>query len=361
MQGEGVHSGPNPGRQCRTISEIADAMNPTAKWQNMVHSILRAIVDNLGYKGALVRLVDAERRTLVLTGAVGLSDTYLGRGPVEIEKSELDREVLAGNVVDIADARSDPRFQFHHQAAAEGIGSLLAAPLALRDRVIGVLRVYSAESRTANEQEKHFLQAAAKLTARALIGAQRIEALRNISAQISSSVGLQEVLTAILRRTVDELNYKGGIIRLLDPTGCRLELVAATGLSQAYLNKGEVAVEQSAVDRAVLRGEPVTIIDVAMETGFQYPREMLEEGIRSVHAIPLTVPDRTDGGTRVIGIMRVYSAQPHRFSEDEIAFIQAIASLGAIAIENAQLYDENKRKADRLQPDEEGWHSIKER
>ncbi len=336
-------------------------MNPTAKWQNVVHSILRAIVDNLGYKGALVRLVDAERRTLVLTGAVGLSDTYLDRGPVEIEKSELDREVLAGCVVDIADACSDPRFQFHHQAAAEGIGSLLAAPLALRDRVIGVLRVFSAESRTANEQEKHFLQAAARLTARALIEAQHMEALRSISVQISSSVGLQEVLTAILRRTVDELNYKGGIIRLLDSTGRHLELVAATGLSQVYLNKGEVAVERSAVDQTVLRGEPVTITDVATGIGFQYPREVLEEGIQSAHALPLTVPDRTHGGARVIGVMRVYSAQPHRFSEDEIAFIQAIASLGAIAIENAQLYDESKRKADRLRPDEEGWQPIEER
>lgn len=335
-------------------------MNPTAKWQDVIHAILRALVDNLGYKGALVRHVDAERRTLVLTGAYGLSDAYLDKGVVEIEKSGLDREVLAGSVVDISDVRADSRFLYPREATAEGIGSLTAAPLALRDRTIGVLRVFSAGSRAATEEEKHFLQAAAKLTARALISAQRLEALRNISSQISSSLDLQEVLSSILRRTIYELNYKGGIIRMLDSTGQRLELVAATGLSQAYLNKGEVAVERSIVDQAVLRGETLTVIDVATETGFQYPQEVLKEGIRSVHAVPLIAPDRDTGDHRVIGVMRMYSAQPHRFSEDEVAFIQAIASLGALALENARLYDENKRRMDRLQPDDEGWHQIEE-
>ncbi len=347
-------------RYCRTIAAIADAMNPTAKWQDVIHAILKAIVENLGYRAALVRQVDDERRTLVLRGAIGLSDAYLERGSVEIEKSGLDQEVLAGSVVDIADARSDPRFRFHTEAQAEGIGSLLAAPLALRDRIIGVLRVYSAAPGASRENEKQFLLAAAKLTARAMISAQRMEALRNISRQINSSVGVQEVLSAVLQRTIDEQNYKGGIIRLLDASGQRLELVAATGLSQAYLSKGEVAVERSAVDQAVLRGETVTITDVAAETGFQYPAEVQKEGIRSMHAVPLVVPDPVGDGHRVIGVMRVYSAQPHRFSEDEIAFVQAVASLGALALENARLYDEAKRKADRLLPDAGGWHPVKE-
>ncbi len=345
---------------CRTISDIADAMNPTAQWQEVIQSMLRALVNNLGYKAALVRQINSERRMLVLVAAHGLSEAYLEKGDVDIEKSPLDQEVLAGSVVAVADMHTDSGFQYRQEAEAEGIGSLIAAPLSLRDRTIGVLRVYSAEPHAASEQEKHFLKTAAKLTARALISAQRVDALRSFSRQINSTLGLQEVLTAFLRRAVDDLNYKGGIIRLLDARGQRLELVAATGLSQAYLDKGEVAVERSALDQAVLRGETVTLYDVATEEGMQYPREALKEGIRSVHAAPLIAPHRTTGGHRVIGVLRVYSAQPHRFNEDEVAYIQVIASLGAIALENAQLYDELKRRVDQLQPDEEGWQKFEE-
>jgi len=114
------------------------------------------------------------------------------------------------------------------------------------------------------------------------------------------------------------------------------------------------------VDQAVLRGETVTVFDVAAEAGWQYPKDLLKEGIRSVHAVPLIVPDRVTSNRKVIGVLRMYSAQPHRFNEDEIAFMQAIASLGALALENARLYDENARKVNRLEPEEEGWHNIAE-
>jgi GAF domain-containing protein len=57
-------------------------------------------------------------------------------------------------------------------------------------------------------------------------------------------------------------------------------------------------------------------------------------------------------------VLRVYSSQPHRFSEDEMSFLQVIANLGAIALQNAQLYDELHRRIDSLQPDENGWHRL---
>jgi two-component system NtrC family sensor kinase len=346
-------------RFCRAVSRIADAFRPMAPWREVLNTILNALVDELGYRAASVRQIDAERRTLAVIAAVGLSERYLAKGEVEVEKSALDREVLEGAIVDIADARSDARLQYPADVVQEGIGSILAAPLALRDRVIGVLRVYSAESRPASEMETHFLQAVGKLTAQALFSAQQSEALRNISRQIGSSLDMQSVLTAILRRTVDELNYKGGIIRLLDSAGNQLALVAATGLSQAYLSKGSVDIEHSRVDQAVLQGRSVTIYDVATDSGYQYPEEALKEGIRSIQAVPLIAPDREcPEGHKVIGVLRVYSAQPHRFTEDEVAFLHFIASLGALALQNALLYDELHRSVESWKPDEDGWHRI---
>jgi GAF domain-containing protein len=346
-------------RLCGAISAVTDAMGSTARWQEVLDSILRALVEQLGYRAASVRQLDAERRTLVLAGSIGLSKVYLAKGAVEIDKSGLDREVLDGKLVEIGNVREGSRLQYPEAAVAEGIGSILAAPLALRDRVCGVLRAYSSEARVAPETEKHFLQSVGKLTARALVNAKHSEAMRNISGQINSSLDLQAVLTAILQRTVDELNFKGGIVRLLSHAGQYLELVAATGLSQAYLSKGLIEVERSAMDQKVLQGELVTVCDVATDPGFQYPQEALKEGIRSILCVPLTAPDRSNAkGQRAIGVLRVYSSQPRRFSEDEVSFLQIIASLGAIALENARLHHELARRVDSLQPDEDGWQRI---
>jgi len=346
-------------RFCRAISAVTDAMGSLAHWREVLDSILHALVEELGYRAASVRQLDAERQTLVLVGALGLSEDYLSKGAVEIERSALDREVLEGRLVEVADVRNDARLQYPAEAEREGIGSILAAPLSLKGQVTGVLRAYSAEPRVATDTETHFLLSVGKLTARALASARQSEALLNISRQVNSSLDLQAVLTAILHQTVEELNYRGAIIRLISPTGQRLELVAATGLSQAYLNKGAVELEHSGIDRRVLQGEAVTIYDVAGEPGYQYPREALEEGIRSVQAVPLIAPDRAEpGGRKVIGVLRVYSSQPRRFGDEDVSFLQVVANLGAIALENARMFHELNRRIDSLQPDEDGWHRL---
>lgn len=347
-------------RFCSALSSVADAMMPTGDWKAVLERILRAFVDDLGYRAASVRRLDAEHRTLVLCGSVGLSETYLDKGAVEVEKSAIDRAALSGSVIEINSVASDPRLQYPEEAVREGIGSILVAPLMLRDRSIGVLRVYSSEPRTADQLEKKFLQTVARLAARAMVMSQRIELLHSFARQVSASLDPQVVLGEMLQKTVDELNFKGGIVRLLDERRERLQLVAATGVTQAYLNKGAVSVHQSAIDEAVLQGNAVTIFDVATEPGYQYPEEALKEGIRSVQAIPLTTIDRTSGGTRTIGVLRIYSAQPHRFGEDEVEFIKSIASLGAIALENARLHEQLMRRVDALKPDEEGWYRIDE-
>jgi GAF domain-containing protein len=347
-------------KQYEVISDLAGCVDLTRSWKESLETTLCVFVDKLGYRAASVRQLDAERRILRLAGAVGLSEAYLAKGVVEVDKSGIDKEVLAGSVVDIPDVLHDARFQYPQAAAAEGIAAVSAAPLALHDRIVGVLRVYSGQPRTASDSEKMFLLAAARVTARMLVFAQRFEALQKISSQINSSLDIHAVLAALLQRAVEELNYKGGIIRLLSRTGRHLELAAATGVSQAYLSKGGIDVERSDLDREVLQGKSVTIFDIEAEGGYQYPQEALNEGIRSVQAVPLVSHGYQNEARRVIGVLRVYSAQPHRFSADESAFLRIIANLGALAIENARLYDELHRRVESLQPDEEGWQRIDE-
>jgi GAF domain-containing protein len=42
---------------------------------------------------------------------------------------------------------------------------------------------------------------------------------------------------------------------------------------------------------------------------------------------------------RVIGIMRVYTAEPRDFTDDDLYFVCAAANLGAIALENHRMYE----------------------
>ncbi len=332
---------------------VAHAINASLNLEETLQAILQVVTEHLGARGALIRLLDADAQELRLVASTGLSERYLGKGSVLLRESEVDQRVLAGEAVWVADVTCEPGFQYPEEARREGLCGMLAVPLQVRGRPIGLLRVYCGEARTFTEEEKLFLQAVADLGAVAIEKAQLHQGLFRIAEALNSSLDLRTMLGNVLQATVNEMRIKAASIRLLGPRGKRLHLVAAYGLSPAYLSKGEVRVEASPIDQKVLSGEPVVLFDVATEPGFQYPEEAAREGIRSVLAVPLR---QRDG--KVIGVMRAYSAQPRRFGPVAKEFLLSVADLTAVAIENAQLHAALQARYEDLKSDLTEWYRF---
>ncbi len=161
----------------------------------------------------------------------------------------------------------------------------------------------------------------------------RVTTLLHTANIVSSIFSLDEVLNRLARGAAQALNARAASIRLLDETGDNLTLAAAYGLSQDYVDKGPVDATSSQFSREVLEGHPVIIDEVETDSRLQYQQQIAEEGIRSILAVPII------GRGKPVGVLRVYSDQPRRFSADDADFIMAIASQGAIALENAIAYE----------------------
>lgn len=340
-------------RKVAALYEITRATNASLSQQEMLAVLLERIVTELKYKAATVRLLDEEREQLELKAAYGLSETYLTKGAVAIARSHIDQKVLKGEWVIIADVGHDPDFQYPEAALKEGLASMLAVPLTVRERAIGVLHVYSAEPYTFRPAEQAFISAIANLGAQAIHRSHLAEAFQRIAHLVNSSLSLEVVLSTLLLESVKELNVKAGSIRLLGPEQETLHLAAAYGLSETYLQKGAVKVAQSLIDQRVLEeAQPMAITDLSSGSGFQYPEEARREGIRSVLVLPLQVRSNR------VGVMRLYSGQVRHFSAEEINFAAAVADLGALAIENAKLHEALKQRLEALKEDADGWYRF---
>ncbi|MDH7569545.1 MAG: HAMP domain-containing sensor histidine kinase, partial [Armatimonadota bacterium] len=137
----------------------------------------------------------------------------------------------------------------------------------------------------------------------------------------------------VLQRVAEQATVITGAracsIRLLSESG-ELPIIAAHGLSEAYLHKGQVDLARSPVDRQALLGEAVYIEDVAQSTLLQYPDELAREGIRSLLCVPLRAQDEA------LGVIRVYGANTRAFDQEDQRFLEYFASLAAMAIRNAR-------------------------
>ncbi len=158
-------------------------------------------------------------------------------------------------------------------------------------------------------------------------------ALYQAALTISSSLELHQVLQSIVKSTTEAMQVKACGLRLLDPVSGQLRLSAVYGLSSNYLAKGSVTIEQSLIDSEALNGNCVSIADVRTDPRFQYQDAAKDEGLVSVLCVPLEVHGNA------IGVMRVYTNQPTEFSDEDVKFLSILASLAALSLENARLYE----------------------
>ena len=169
-----------------------------------------------------------------------------------------------------------------------------------------------------------------------------LTALFNISTMLSGTRGLQHILDRITRAVAEAMRVKSCSLRLLDEHRDELVIKSVYGLSEQYLKKGPVTVAASAIDRAAMAGQAVYIRDMGADERVIYPQEAQREGIVSSMVVGMVFKDRP------IGVLRVYTAQIHEFSETEKKLLESIASQAAVAIENARLQEEALEK-DRLE------------
>jgi len=167
----------------------------------------------------------------------------------------------------------------------------------------------------------------------------QVGALLQATQAVSSTLSLQDVLQRLARSAARALSVKQASIRLVDETGERMPMVAAFGLSEAYQNKGEVLLSRSPLDREAMSGNTVMVANAPTDPRIQYPKEVMQEGIGSMLVVPII------GRGAPLGVLRVYADQPDRFTSEDIDFVLAVASQGAVALENA-LAHEALQKAD---------------
>jgi signal transduction protein with GAF and PtsI domain len=169
------------------------------------------------------------------------------------------------------------------------------------------------------------------------------KAFRTVAKAMNSSLEVKEVLDMMVLHISQVMHVKACAIRLLQPNKRTLELVASYGLSQSYIRKGPIDADRS-INEA-LEGKIVCIRNVAEDPRAQYPESAVEEGIVSMLSLPLAIKGR------VIGVMRLYTAVPRDFDETELDFAEALAEMGAIALENARMYERIKKDYENLMSD----------
>ena len=315
----------------RLISSVHDP-------QEVMDLVVRRLPDLLEVDAATIRLLDSTMDSFVLGAAWGVSDEYLSRATID------SKEVMAALKQGRPMAKTDIDLACDHDScqyiSREGVKSAMSLPILYKGEVIGILRLLTKDTREFTDKELNFALSLAEQVGMALSNGRMFQEmetqvkflseLREISRIVNSTLDLDEILSAIVEKLPTILQVKGCTVRLLHPATNRLELAAASGLSERYLSRGSISREDSIF--SVLKGEPVGIYNATTDSRVNYHEDIRREGIKSILVVPIK------NGPEIIGVLRLLTDEHHFFSAVETNFAVTVADEGGIAIQKARTY-----------------------
>ena len=174
--------------------------------------------------------------------------------------------------------------------------------------------------------------------------------LYELAATLNSGRAPEAVLQSIVEGVAKAMGSKGCSLMLLSPDRKVLLHTVAYGLSDYYVRKGPVSADKSISE--ALQGKAVTVLEATKDDRIQYREQAKKEGIASILSVPMMLREEN------IGVIRVYTAEPCHFTMDDLYFVGAVANLGAIALENARLYEAVQKDYETLRQDMLEWRAA---
>ncbi len=165
--------------------------------------------------------------------------------------------------------------------------------------------------------------------------------LIQITKAISTIREPEDIVLIAVEGITHALNVKGSALFLFSSKSNELKLAGSFGLSQDYLNKGPVSSLES-ISESLRDGQPVAIFDVSDDPRIQYPEAAKKEGIASILSSPIII------GDKILGCLRVYTAELWEFELSDVSFVQAVAQVVGMALEMCRVRKGLKESIDIL-------------
>jgi signal transduction histidine kinase len=176
---------------------------------------------------------------------------------------------------------------------------------------------------------------------------ERIQALREIDAAITSTIDLHTILGVLLEKIDHLLSYSASTVRLFNRESGDLELFACRNLDEeewkAQVIKSLNVQPRSGLANLVFETRaPVIVRNAQTDPRTRDPEFFRKHGLVSYLGVPLVAKDE------ILGVLSFYTKEEHEFSNEEVNFLSTLADQAAIAIQNSQLYEEIKASKDDL-------------
>ena len=334
--------------QFRVITQVSHRITSILDIDEVLVEVVHLIQQSFNYDHVAIAMIENDK-AVYRVGAGTLWENpdfeFLPRQLKVGEEGITGWVAATGEPLLVPDVSQEPRYVWMQGSKTR---SELTVPIKLKGQVIGVLDVQSERLHAFDESDLTVLRSLASQAAIAIENARLFvaEQRRAEQFQVISEVGrhmtsildtdalLEEIVT-LIRET---FGYYLVDIALIEDD----DLVVRAGAGHRFGEPGfqppKLQVHGKGIMAWVARtGKPLLVPNVRLEPRYLSLPDSLQT--QSEVAVPLKTK------TAAIGVLDVQSHRPGAFDESDLAVLQSLANQAAVAIENAQLYEQARQLA----------------
>jgi diguanylate cyclase (GGDEF)-like protein len=341
---------PNPDRylsEITILSEVARAISGDFDLENLLDKILAFAVQvvSQAQNGEILLVDEARRDRLIVRGTYGFTkdmkgnEHFMGEGYTGWVAKEKKPLIIPDVPADYSRGKYVSRFT--PLKMEMGVMSSISVPVMIRDRIYGVIILHSTrETHAFDHEDLRLLSVMADQVALAIENNRLYQETQSSLAEHQAlySIGLMLTKTEDMARTLGVIvdsackitGAPAGSLALYDRDKKEFHLASSIGFSAAFSNLPKWKFREGGLTSKILKSEePIVIPDIT--TSIEGVSSIIiQEGIKSLIAMPLRLENR------VVGILYVDDFTPRDFTSREISALNLLGNQATIALLKAQ-------------------------
>jgi PAS domain S-box-containing protein len=266
--------------------------------------------------------------------------------------------------ITIRDCRSDPRVYGPEFFQRHGLVSYLGVPLIAKDNVLGVISFFTKEEHEFAAEEIEFVETLAgqaavaiehsllyrdliKREAQLQLTHKQLEALHSVTVQAAQSLDLDTVTQSVIDKITEIFDFDATRFYLYDDKRNELRVRGRFEKKpELFAGVRSFARGEGNVGRVAETGEALVFEDVSADLVYRHTSST-QTSKKGGHKFFAALPIK--GRRQVLGTMVCMGVDARRLTDGELQLLTAMIGQVAVAVENASLYEEIKKRAAELQ------------
>jgi len=139
------------------LLKISEAITSDLYLDDILKLIVTITAEVMGSKICSLMLIDPQKQELTIRATQSISKEYINKNPLKIGEGIAGRVVLEKKAVAVENIIESEHYKFKDIAVREGLVSMLAVPLHVKGKIIGVLNIYTSSLHKFTSYEINFL------------------------------------------------------------------------------------------------------------------------------------------------------------------------------------------------------------